>query len=305
MADAAGGVFIDVNGFRVVRDERGEHVVFIIKIRLGSFAWTVYRRFTQFLTLGDALRRKIPDSPPCPPKRLLGAHSPEFIEQRRADLLAWVRHLARDERVCRSPEFHEFLRAEANAPPPGMVDIPAQAPFLAAAAAPANAPRAWDVDMVEGASGNAAGVALRASGGGIDLNFRGDGFTDARPADPAVRLGGGGGAHGGDAAAVGGGAADASTGSEHQGKIGLRDFSLLKVVGKGSFGKVMQVRKRDTGRIYAMKVLHKSNIVSARRIHCVYAHGRFKLTALALTPPPATFRLSATRWSTRALSATF
>ncbi|RYG41616.1 hypothetical protein EON68_02875, partial [archaeon] len=44
-------------------------------------------------------------------------------------------------------------------------------------------------------------------------------------------------------------------------KVGLREFTLLKVVGKGSFGKVMQVRKRDTGRVYAMKVLHKANVI--------------------------------------------
>ena len=49
-------------------------------------------------------------------------------------------------------------------------------------------------------------------------------------------------------------------------KVSLRDFSLLKVVGKGSFGKVMQVRKKDTGRIYAMKVLHKSNIVKRNQV---------------------------------------
>jgi len=33
------------------------------------------------------------------------------------------------------------------------------------------------------------------------------------------------------------------------------------VIGKGSFGKVLQVRKKDTGRIYAMKVLNKKNIL--------------------------------------------
>ena len=49
-------------------------------------------------------------------------------------------------------------------------------------------------------------------------------------------------------------------------KVSLRDFSLLKVVGKGSFGKVMQVRKKDTGRIHAMKVLHKSNIVKRNQV---------------------------------------
>ncbi|GAA5842639.1 hypothetical protein JCM11251_007748 [Rhodosporidiobolus azoricus] len=44
------------------------------------------------------------------------------------------------------------------------------------------------------------------------------------------------------------------------------DFELLKVIGKGSFGKVMQVRKKDTGRIYAMKTIRKAHIVSRSEV---------------------------------------
>ncbi|KAL5036892.1 Serine/threonine-protein kinase [Batrachochytrium dendrobatidis] len=44
------------------------------------------------------------------------------------------------------------------------------------------------------------------------------------------------------------------------------DFDLLKVLGKGSFGKVLQVRKKDTGRIYAMKVLVKKDIVERQEV---------------------------------------
>eukprot|EP00051_Salpingoeca_urceolata_P032467 m.15855 g.15855 ORF g.15855 m.15855 type:complete len:536 (+) comp5109_c0_seq1:417-2024(+) len=40
-------------------------------------------------------------------------------------------------------------------------------------------------------------------------------------------------------------------------KVSMADFTILKVVGKGSFGKVMMIRKKDTGRIYAAKVLKK------------------------------------------------
>ncbi|KAJ2781948.1 Serine/threonine-protein kinase [Coemansia interrupta] len=43
--------------------------------------------------------------------------------------------------------------------------------------------------------------------------------------------------------------------------LNIEQFDLLKVIGKGSFGKVMQVRKRDSNRIYAMKILSKSKIV--------------------------------------------
>eukprot|EP01098_Paradermamoeba_levis_P007440 TRINITY_DN3076_c0_g1_i1.p1 TRINITY_DN3076_c0_g1~~TRINITY_DN3076_c0_g1_i1.p1 ORF type:complete len:293 (-),score=101.01 TRINITY_DN3076_c0_g1_i1:30-803(-) len=40
-------------------------------------------------------------------------------------------------------------------------------------------------------------------------------------------------------------------------KVTVNDFDLLSVVGKGKFGKVMQVRKKDSQTIYAMKVLRK------------------------------------------------
>ncbi|KAE8549943.1 hypothetical protein EYB25_008468 [Talaromyces marneffei] len=46
----------------------------------------------------------------------------------------------------------------------------------------------------------------------------------------------------------------------------LEDFELLKVVGRGSFGKVMQVRKKDTKRIYALKTLRKAHIISRSEV---------------------------------------
>jgi serum/glucocorticoid-regulated kinase 2 len=42
----------------------------------------------------------------------------------------------------------------------------------------------------------------------------------------------------------------------------IESFELLKVIGKGSFGKVMQVRKKDTQRIYALKTIRKAHIAS-------------------------------------------
>jgi len=46
----------------------------------------------------------------------------------------------------------------------------------------------------------------------------------------------------------------------------IEDFDLLKVVGKGSFGKVMQVRKKDTQRIYALKTIRKAHIISRSEV---------------------------------------
>jgi serum/glucocorticoid-regulated kinase 2 len=46
----------------------------------------------------------------------------------------------------------------------------------------------------------------------------------------------------------------------------IEDFELLKVVGKGSFGKVMQVKKKDTQRIYALKTIRKAHIISRSEV---------------------------------------
>jgi len=49
-------------------------------------------------------------------------------------------------------------------------------------------------------------------------------------------------------------------------KICADDFDLIKLVGKGSFGKVMQVRYKETGQIFAMKVLNKAHIVEHNEV---------------------------------------
>jgi len=48
--------------------------------------------------------------------------------------------------------------------------------------------------------------------------------------------------------------------------VGLEDFDLLSVIGKGSFGKVMQVKHKATGKIYAMKVLNKKTIIERNEL---------------------------------------
>lgn len=36
---------------------------------------------------------------------------------------------------------------------------------------------------------------------------------------------------------------------------------MISVIGKGSYGKVMLVKKRDSGQLYALKVLKKAEII--------------------------------------------
>lgn len=43
-------------------------------------------------------------------------------------------------------------------------------------------------------------------------------------------------------------------------KLTVDDFQILRRIGQGSFGQVFRVRKRDTKRVYAMKVIRKSSL---------------------------------------------
>ncbi|KAI9317060.1 kinase-like domain-containing protein [Dichotomocladium elegans] len=64
--------------------------------------------------------------------------------------------------------------------------------------------------------------------------------------------------------------------------ISFDSFELLRVIGRGSFGKVYVVRKKDTNRIYAMKVLRKSRIISRSEV----THTMAEKTVLAKVSNP-------------------
>ncbi|KAK2809589.1 hypothetical protein FQN50_003643 [Emmonsiellopsis sp. PD_5] len=49
-------------------------------------------------------------------------------------------------------------------------------------------------------------------------------------------------------------------------QFGPNDFQILKLIGKGTFGQVYQVKKKDTQRIYAMKVLSKKVIIQKKEV---------------------------------------
>ena len=50
------------------------------------------------------------------------------------------------------------------------------------------------------------------------------------------------------------------------GKLGPKDFDILQILGKGSFGEVFLVQKKDTRQMYAMKVLRKDKIMGQNLI---------------------------------------
>jgi serine/threonine protein kinase len=126
----------------------------------------------------------------------------------------------------------------------------------------------------------------RAEAARLKLNF-----TTAVAGPKAEGSGGGGGGGGGKGGGAGGGGGAAGEkaaggvtgmlgrmmstvmgaveGKPMDNKLKVSDFDLLKVVGKGAFGKVMLVRKKtqpDKGGIFAMKVLKKSMIIAKGQV---------------------------------------
>ena len=129
------------------------------------------------------------------------------------------------------------------------------------------APAPSDVLGSDAASAAAAGSA---SGGGTGLAAA-LGLGASASASSSL----GGAPVGGSRAAAAALTADAAA-RLREGRVCVDDFELLRVLGKGSFGKVFLVRLLLTGGLYAMKVLKKSDVVRRRQIEHTKAERRIQ-----------------------------
>ncbi|KAL6464167.1 hypothetical protein MHYP_G00264840 [Metynnis hypsauchen] len=69
-------------------------------------------------------------------------------------------------------------------------------------------------------------------------------------------------------------------------RLGLDDFESLKVIGRGAFGEVRLVQKKDTGHVYAMKILRKADMLEKEQNHLRAQRVKESSTALFIHCAP-------------------
>ena len=65
------------------------------------------------------------------------------------------------------------------------------------------------------------------------------------------------------------------------GAVSVRNFRTIKVIGKGSYGKVLLVEKKDTKKMYALKILKKGEILRRNQLEHTLDERRILVSVLS------------------------
>lgn len=130
----AGLQFFRISAVGTTRDSSDKPFsVFYLDVRCkvaSPSSWYVYRRYSQFRRLSDALRSEGFYVPVLPPKKFLGTFDVDFVKQRMRDLENWLLQVidipnsypgSKDPQS--NPSFRKFLTENANRPPTPLIRI--------------------------------------------------------------------------------------------------------------------------------------------------------------------------------------
>ena len=83
------------------------------------------------------------------------------------------------------------------------------------------------------------------------------------------------------------------------GKVTTKHFHTIAVIGKGSYGKVLLVVKKDTGQRYALKILKKDEIIKRNQFEHTMAERRILVSFCVLISfSKVSTTPSQSRWTT-------
>lgn len=211
--------------------------------------------------------------PPLPPKKMFGHFSKDFLTKRQRELDAWLQKilLGPQQRVhLHNVYIQTFLRTSAvdiagrgKLEPSLVVSVPK--PSVSSASSTHSQEQSTNVSKVESDNEELDVItALPAdfhSGARIGMNSNPNYNPNANT--------------------------HPKTCGEEVKKPGLEDFEMVRVLGKGSFGKVILCRKKDTRKLYAIKVLKKRHILKKKQVR----HARTERSVLEYLDHPFIVKL--------------
>ncbi|KAF0684718.1 Aste57867_23319 [Aphanomyces stellatus] len=235
--------FTSIIGHENVTSNGSKHTVYILEVQIDNLFYVVRHRYHEFKELHDTLIKEGYKCHAVPPKKLIGSFNPEFILKREKELSSWLHQ------VC-------------TWDPSSIASDPNQSEALKYFLLENKEPRILPpsdttVNQVPRPPPPAPAAIIRTV-----------------PTPPASN--------------------DAATDEELEREIedelalyntpktSLDDFELLKVIGKGSYGKVTLVRKKDNDKLYAMKMLSKINVKRRNQVE----HTRTERRVLGVAKHP-------------------
>lgn len=280
---------IEVAGYGICQDPgTPPYLVFVVCVQQESYqAWTVYRRCSSFQAISDQLRSLHPETPPVPFLDESDLSSAETIEHNRCVLDEWLQQVVSNPLILRTQSMYQFLCAEANIPPPYM-DIhwrnSSHGSFdemdMDDMFEKEGNDDDFDENDMDDVHNNNHHNGRNQSKDGSVWKFANQASSMASSYGSRNSFNNGGNSlpHDGlDIQSCSVGEAEflfnrlkeeenSDDSTKQKKTISLEAFHIIRVVGKGSFGKVFLVREKETSTLYAMKVLKKEYIIRKNQV---------------------------------------
>ncbi|TMW68257.1 hypothetical protein Poli38472_005725 [Pythium oligandrum] len=297
-----------IKGFSFARDTTSHRLYAVFRLEIECIVsekqWTIYRRFHDFKQLAHQLKTQGMRISPVPTRTLMRSLDNAFLQKRQVELDRWLREvlmLVGLENCKAETELHSeccgnkglhascrnirlFLTHSANQPPvfeqaeapssqgrssvsslsePKLVRSSSSSGQTQRPASATSVPTTAQIDMLSSSLRESDMMGTNGGQGDVfEENRRSEQrrsvvvqYVDEEYDQAMIR---------------------------RSGRLSLKDFDVLRMIGRGSFGKVLLVRKKNSSQLFAVKILSKSAIVKKQQVE----HTRTERRVLASITHP-------------------
>ncbi|KAI3636673.1 hypothetical protein MIR68_005362 [Amoeboaphelidium protococcarum] len=222
--------------------------VYKIIIKNGDQQWAVYKRYSEFTDLDKMIAKLFPyihkHLPGLPPKRFFfDSMDPQFIENRARGLNNYIQSIFMSPVLLKSQSVKQFLCGGeiSTITSPGQKSL----------SSPMSVSKESRFNIAASKKDIAPTAVFMSTPSCEDLNSSYHLTGKKQQPSPASSQ---------KSLSKKNGRGVTSNSSESNSSVALDDFYLLKLIGKGNFGKVMLAQHKANNQVYAIKVISKSSV---------------------------------------------